>query len=126
MQNFNTALEIAKLIFQNHHPINSLPNWLNNYVTLGGTKTDQNEWRIRYTAVPFAPLAPNQAWEEIRGNKVVVETDLLTGKRSILISRAGPEAIVLFEVLIGNDLATSKVVVDCDFSTLRETDFSCG
>lgn len=120
---FEKAKALASEVFSDRHAGSILPDWFNECVTVSGFKNQNKQWVVRYSVSPISPLKANQKWEEIRGNKVVVETDPVTEKRSILISREGLAPIVLFEATIDFSTAAVAVIVDDDIAELDGSAF---
>ena len=120
---FEKAKALASEVFFDRHVDSKLPDWFNDCVTISGFKNQNMQWVVRYSVSPTSPLKENQEWKEIRGNKVVVETDPVTEKRSILISREGPTPVVLFEATIDLSTAAVAVVVDYDLGALDGSAF---
>jgi hypothetical protein len=118
---FEKAKALAGEVFFDRHA--ELPDWFNDCVSVSGFKNKNKQWVLRYSVSPTSPLKENQKWEEIRGNKVVVETNPVTGARSILISRVGPESIILFEATIDFSTAVVAVVRDDDLTALDGSAF---
>lgn len=121
--NFEEAKQYASEAFLARHPLDTLPSWVNNVVTIGGFKNQGKGWTIRYTAAPATPLEPNQMWEEKRGRKVLVEIDEITGEKMIVLCRTGVPPVVLFEATIDPKTCTSSVTVDVDLTAFNGDEF---
>jgi len=113
---FVTALDK----FDEKHPKEMRPNWLENYMTISGNKNPNNNWLIRIILLPKIQLEPNQHWEwGDDGIPVLVRVDPITEERFMVIC-GGPaediETIFEVEVNLAKDLVT--ILVDTDLDTL--------
>lgn len=122
---FECAKALANMAFNARHPIEMQPSWLKSAVAVSGKKDKDKNWIIHYSVVPFAPLEKNQMWEIIDGSKVVVEIDENTGEKMVLISRAGPPPLILFEAVIDKDTRLANVIIDADLSNFNASQFEC-
>ena len=118
---FERAKALVGEVFFDRHP--ELPDWFDDCVTVSGFKNQNKQWVLRYSVSPSSPLKENQKWEEIRGNSVVVETNPITGERSILLSREGPAPVIIFEATIDFSTAAVSVVRDGDLAALDGSAF---
>lgn len=118
------AIKIAWKKFEEKHPKELWPEWLSKFITISGTKSQNNNWLIKITALPKTQLKPNQHWEEKRGIPVLVEVDPITGKRSIVIC-GGPavDVEVIFQVEIDLFKGTATVITDTDVEILDGTKY---
>lgn len=122
---FENAKLIANAAFCTRHPIETQPSWIENAISVCGSKDESKNWIISYSVNPIAPLKENQRWEEIDGDMVVVEIDENTGEKMILISREGPPPLILFEAVIDKDTRLANVIIDADLSNYNASQFEC-
>lgn len=120
---FEDAVILTRNAFLEIHPDGEVPTWFKEGASVSGFKNNLKKWIVRYSLVPFSPLKENQKWEKIRGEKVVVELDPITGKKSILISREGAEPIIFFEAMIDFDTKKVSIIIDSDFSKFDGSEF---
>jgi len=117
---FDTARALAMDVFVELHPKDTWPIWLADHATIGGTRDNRNRWMMSLTVAPPVALNPNEYWEEVDGERVLVSIDPLNGRKWYVIDRAPREVITLFEVVI--DPMTGEIAVQVD-SNLAEVSF---
>jgi hypothetical protein len=122
IMDLKTALSLASDAYFRRHEKAELPAWFKSCITVSGLRKD-NVWIVHYSATPFAPLKEHQHWEVIRGNRMVVEVDPITGQRSVLITRDGPKPVVIFEALVNVSGGEVVIQIDRDLSDFDETTF---
>lgn len=118
------AVNIAWKKFEEVHPKEMRPKWLEKYIIISGTKNQNKNWVVRITVLLKTELKSNQYWEWVNNHPRLVEVDEITGEHSIVIC-GGPAAgsEILFEVEIDFVKDLVKVIVDKDLNTLDKTKY---
>ena len=119
---FNEARQIAMKRFYEIHTPESLPGWLLKAATVGG-KVAGNEWVVGVTLAPKIVLKPNEAWELVRGDRVLTRVDAKTGKKNIVIHYDGEPPLRVFQAKVNIENGVAEVIFDSDMSKLNESDF---
>ena len=119
----NRAVNIAWKKFEEIHPSEIRPGWLEKCITISGNKDTDNNWTIKITLLPKTKLKSNQHWEWVNDNPRLIEIDEITGEQLVIICSGPGDVDVIFavEVDLKKDLAT--VLVDMDLDTLDETKY---
>jgi len=120
-ENKSNILDIAMREFETRHPRESWPEWFTKCMIIRGYESNNNRL-IKITLRHKIQLKPNQYWKEIRGHRVLVNTDPITGKERIVIC-GGPEVDV--EVIFEIDIASgfTKIITDTDIDLLDGTKY---
>ena len=118
------AVNIAWKKFEEIHPEETRPKWLEKYMVISGTKNQNKNWVIKITLLFKTQLKPNQHWEWVNNHPRLVQTDEITGKPSIVIC-GGPSAgsELLFEVEIDFARDSVKVIADRELNTLDKAKY---
>ena len=121
---YNIAVNIAWKEFEEKHPRESWPEWLTKCMRVSGTKSPNNKWLVKMTVLPKVQLKPNQHWEEINGNRVLVNTDPITAEERIVIC-GGPavDVEVLFMAEVDHVNGSAKVITDANLELLDGTKY---
>lgn len=116
-------LEMEK--FEEKHPIEKRPEWLQRYILVTGEKTGDKSWIIRRILFHKIQLAPNQHWEKsTKGNPLLIEVDPITGNKSVVISRSYPaDYDLIFEVEVNFTNSLVNILVDIDLDVLDENKY---
>lgn len=113
------------VFFEESHPRESWPEWLEKYIRFRATKNEKN-WIVRLVLMHKVQLEPNQYWEWTDGRDIpsLISVDPTTGEKRVIISGGPPTDVdVLFEVEIDFINLQYKVTVDMDISTLDRTKY---
>ncbi|NIA00503.1 hypothetical protein [Massilia sp. CCM 8734] len=113
---FDRAVVIAAAEYLIRHPASTLPEWFNECVTVQGSPTKENQWRITYSLLPIFELGPNQHWEDMSGRRVLVQVDPKTMKSSFFIHWHGAPPIEFFKIVISKIDESAEVILDNDIS----------
>ena len=76
----NRAVNIAWKKFEEIHPSEIRPGWLEKCITVSGNKDKDNNLIIKITLLPKTKLKSNQYWEWVNDNPRLIEIDEMTGK----------------------------------------------
>lgn len=120
---YDMAIKIAKETFEQNHPKELQPKWLEKCMSIDGKRGENNNWQVKVTLLPKT-IKPNFYWKWRNGSLILVEVDSITGMEYTIINDGPEEAIeVIFKVEV--DLATSstKTLVDIDLNTLDWTKY---
>lgn len=118
------AVNIAWKKFEEIHPEEMRPKWLEKYMVISGTQNQNKNWVIKITLLFKMQLKSNQHWEWVNNHLRLVETDEITGKPSIVICGGPPAGSeLLFEVEIDFAKDLVKVVADRELNTLEQTKY---
>lgn len=111
--------------FEERHPKEMCPGWLNKYITITGGKLEKGKWIIKEILYKKTPLEPNQRWDQdIKGNPVLIEKNLTTGKEYVVFRSGNPEDIeIIFAVEVNLNNGSVLVLTDTDLSLLNENDY---
>lgn len=120
--NFDDARQIAMRCFFEAHPPESTPPWVLRNATVGGSMVE-GAWHIAFTLARKIVLKPNEAWDIVKGGKVLTRTDFRTGKKTVVIHYDAEPPVHVFRVNIPIDTRVAEVVFDVEVSMLHETDF---
>lgn len=116
---FDTAKRLAVAKFMEIHPIESLPDWVDRSITIGGTVNFDKMWQIEFTICEKEPLRENEFWEERNGRKVLMKMDPSTGQKMVILSRRQEVLpIVAFRVLIDPNTSAVGVLIDSNFEEM--------
>ena len=120
----NRAVNIAWKKFEEIHPSEIRPGWLEKCITISGNKDKDNNWIIKITLLPKAKLKSNQYWEWVNDNPRLIEIDEMTGEKFVVICGGPAVAIeVLFSVKINLEDASATVIADTDLTGLKESKY---
>lgn len=113
------VVRIAWNKFEEKHPKESRPEWLDKCISISETRNQNNNWIIVISMLPKVQLKPNQHWELRKGIPVLVEVDLITQERSIIIC-GGPavDIEILFKAEVNLDDNSVAVLADTDLNML--------
>ena len=122
---YDVATFIAKKKFEEKHPKEKQPEWLEKYIAITGEKVGKEKWIIRRIMFYKIKLESNQHWEiGPKGYPMIIETDPTTGKRYVLLRGGSSKGTkVLFEVEIDLSNGTAIVLADTDLNLLNESDY---
>lgn len=119
---FDEARQLAMKRFYEAHSPASLPQWLLKTASVGGTVVG-NDWLVGVSLAYKIVLAPNEAWEIVRGHRVLTRVDPKTGRKNIVIHYDGETPLRVFQAKVNMESRVVEVVLDSDMSTLNEADF---
>ncbi len=120
---FDEACHIAMKSFYETHPSSSLPQWLLKATTIGGMKVE-NDWVIGLTLAFKYVLQPNEAWEVVRGHRVLTRLVPETNTKNIVIHYHGNKPpLLVFQTRINIESRLVEIAFDSDMSKLNESDF---
>lgn len=117
---FETAQAFAVGAFRALH--SKIPHWLPSYSMISGTRDEMERWVIFLTVVPKETLEPNYFWEELNGERMLVNIDPITGQKGYVIHRAPREVITIFKATVDPETAEVTVLVDKDLSSISQDD----
>ena len=120
----NRAVNIAWKKFEEIHPSEIRPGWLEKYIIISGNKDKENYWIIKITLLPKTRLESNQHCEWVNDCPRLIEVDEITGERVVVIC-GGPAvaAEVIFSAKINLENDTATVIEDTDLDRLRESKY---
>ena len=108
--------------FEKRHPRETWPEWLKRCMMESYSKDKQGRFIVSFTLTPTIPLEPNEYWEEIDGKRTLIYVDSVTGKKLIVLHRAPPVVITIFEAVFDPETSEVRVLVDLDLSNIRGED----
>lgn len=122
---YDIAYSLAIKKFEERHPKEKQPEWLERYFLITGIKNEHRNWIIRKILFHKIQLKPNQRWEQsLKGNPLLIEVDPITKKESVNISGGYPADFeVIFEVEINLANHSVTVLVDTDLNKLVENKY---
>lgn len=119
----NRAVNIAWKKFEEIHPSEIRPKWLEKCITISGNKDKDNNWIIKITLLPKAQIKSNQHWEWVNDNPRLIEIDETTGERFVVICGGPAEVEVLFSAKINLENDSATVIVDTNLDRLKENKY---
>lgn len=123
--NYDIASFLEMEKFEEKHPKEKRPEWLQRYIMVTGERTGEKRWIIRRILFHKIQLAPNQHWEKsAKDNPLIIEVDPITGNKSVVISGGYPaDYDLIFEVEVDFANSSVNILVDTDLDVLDENKY---
>lgn len=112
------AVVAADAALAKHHPAAVRPSWFAQAVAQSARMSGELKVIVSYRAERKVPLKRNQAWEDSPTGPRLVETDEITGKRYVVLTRDTGEFIDLFVVVFDIRTGQLDVVTDTDLDAI--------
>lgn len=121
----NKAVKIVWKKFEEIHPKETRPEWLENYITVSGKKNQNKNWVIRIFLIPKIQLKADQQLEwGIDGIPTVVRTDQTTGKRYMVICDGLTDEIkIIFEAEVDFTNNLINILIDTELDVLNNNKY---
>lgn len=115
--NFDKAIFLACKTFDEKHPKEKQPTWLKYCIAIRGNINENNNWIIKMVLQHKYELEPNQYYEWTdEGVPILIEVNVVTGEKSVVICCGAPIEEVFFEVEVDfkNGLVTINQDIDLE------------
>lgn len=121
---YQIAIYMAWKKFEELHPKPIRPKWLEEFISIGGTKSQNKNWIVTITLFPKIELKQNQYWERKNQDIRLIEIDKTTGKHFVVLCD-GPakDTIIIFKAEINIIKNLVNILIDADLNKLNKAKY---